>query len=260
MFLLDASNRRTYGHDAQVVFNIHWRPALHAQNNLTAQVMWHLRSEGAIEGPAREDTLGIGAILTAPGAGILTVCGVCNQHGLQAHRGTGVDVLTLQAQHARHRRPADVYVQQAHLRARTTEHQPAVAVLLGSGMLTWAADVEGEPTCCTGSEPSPCMPHGPLHTCAPDAARAKASCAEKVDLPTPPLPDSTRILCRMCRMRSSMAAISASIRPHTPPVMKRKQSQQLQAIEGACPAISTVHRQTDGSPGSGPLGAVAHAS
>lgn len=49
-------------------------------------------------------------------------------------------------------------------------------------------------------------------TWEPADASAKASCAEKVDLPTPPLPDSTRILWRMWRIRSSMAATSAHAR------------------------------------------------
>ena len=42
------------------------------------------------------------------------------------------------------------------------------------------------------------------------AASANASCAEKVLLPTPPLPDRTSILCKMLRMRCSMARRSGS--------------------------------------------------
>ena len=42
------------------------------------------------------------------------------------------------------------------------------------------------------------------------AARANASCAENVLLPTPPFPDSTKILCLMFRMRCSMAMRSGS--------------------------------------------------
>ncbi len=42
------------------------------------------------------------------------------------------------------------------------------------------------------------------------AASAKASCAENVLLPTPPLPDNTSILCLILRMRCSMASKSGS--------------------------------------------------
>ena len=42
------------------------------------------------------------------------------------------------------------------------------------------------------------------------AARAKASCVAKVLLPTPPFPDSTRILWRTLRSLSSISAISGS--------------------------------------------------
>ena len=48
------------------------------------------------------------------------------------------------------------------------------------------------------------------HTCLPWDASTKASCAEKVLFPTPPFPDSTRILCLMLLMRSSMATRSGS--------------------------------------------------
>ena len=51
---------------------------------------------------------------------------------------------------------------------------------------------------------------GCAHTCLPWDASAKASCAEKVLFPTPPFPDSTRILCLMPFMRSSMATRSGS--------------------------------------------------
>ncbi len=45
-------------------------------------------------------------------------------------------------------------------------------------------------------------------TCAPEAANVNASCAEKVDLPTPPFPDSTRMVCLM-RERRSLTALHA---------------------------------------------------
>ena len=41
------------------------------------------------------------------------------------------------------------------------------------------------------------------------AASASANWAAKVLFPTPPLPDSTKILCRMSRMRCRIAATSA---------------------------------------------------
>lgn len=114
-------------------------------------------------------------------------------------------------------------------------------------------------------------------TCDPAAARAKASCAEKVDLPTPPLPDSTRILCRICRMRSSMAATSAPDRARCHLLPGNTQHAATTMVYGR-PTLSTVSganaariaefcgnkpihdRLFRCSPGSGPLGAVAHAS
>ena len=50
----------------------------------------------------------------------------------------------------------------------------------------------------------------PKRTSSFFAASAKASWVAKVLLPTPPLPESTRILCFTFRSRSSIARISGS--------------------------------------------------
>ena len=47
-------------------------------------------------------------------------------------------------------------------------------------------------------------------TSRPRAAKANASCAEKVLLPTPPLPDSTSAMCLMGARRAAIAARSGS--------------------------------------------------
>ena len=56
----------------------------------------------------------------------------------------------------------------------------------------------------------PARHHGCERTSLPAAARAKESCVAKVLLPTPPFPDSTRILWRTLRSLSSISAISVS--------------------------------------------------
>lgn len=55
-----------------------------------------------------------------------------------------------------------------------------------------------------------CLVHKGTLTSLPEAARAKASCAAKVLLPTPPLPERTNILCLIARIRAAMAALSGS--------------------------------------------------
>lgn len=73
------------------------------------------------------------------------------------------------------------------------------------------------PACVQSWQPCACEQHVSQQrqppTSLPCAASAKASCDEKVLLPTPPLPDSTRTLCFTCLSRSLMAATSAAAQP-----------------------------------------------
>ena len=74
----------------------------------------------------------------------------------------------------------------------------------GAVQLWHAAGTAHVPQC-----PRPPAPARPP-TSRPRAARANASCAEKVLLPTPPLPDSTSTMCLMGARRAAMAARSGS--------------------------------------------------
>lgn len=135
-----------------------------------------------------------------------------------------VDLLALQTQHARDARPADVNVQESHLHAIAMPGTTMITAGCGSagescetlqslesrgerrqaprhafGMLQdsfWRIELLKPtlPVCCL--------------TCLSWAASAKASCAEKVLFPTPPLPERTRILCFTLSMRAAMASKS----------------------------------------------------
>lgn len=79
-------------------------------------------------------------------------------------------------------------------------------------------------SCCTHASLVHCMPpavHPQQHsqdwgtpqrapTSRPRDASANASCAEKVDLPTPPLPDSTSTMCLIGASLAAMATRSGS--------------------------------------------------
>jgi hypothetical protein len=156
--------------------------------------------------------------------------------------------VALQAQHAWHRWPADVHIQQAHLqivrspfppltlrrcsmRFTNMMHRYAYAAersvtppqrsqsVMASNISGWQGnDTWWPPLVRTQIKLTLASQHVSVFnmsvysnnsTWPPAAASAKASCAEKVDLPTPPLPDSTRIVWRMRAMRAWMAATSA---------------------------------------------------
>lgn len=105
-----------------------------------------------------------------------------------------MDLLALEAQHLGDRWAADVDVQQPDLGTR--------GVVVGAGRRRAGRGGAGE------------IRAGPagaqLLTSRSRAARAKDSCAEKVLLPTPPLPDSTSTMCFTPARRSVMAATSGS--------------------------------------------------
>ncbi len=84
----------------------------------------------------------------------------------------------------------------------------------------------------------------------PWLASAKASCAEKVLLPTPPFPDSTRILCLTFAIRAEIAAMSAST---------SGTGRGFISSPETAPAALRLTAHANHAPGSGPLGAVAHA-